>query len=223
MDISGKKNKNKGIELLSRSEISEIFEIFKKKTPAPKSELTAPNNYTFLVSVVLSAQSTDKSVNKATKELYEKIKTPEEMLGLGEEKLLDYIKSIGLYKSKGKHIIQLSRILTEKFGSSIPETFEDLISLPGVGRKTANVILNSVYKKPTMPVDTHILRISPRIGLATGNTPEKVEKELLEVIPEQYLLNAHHWLILHGRYICTAKKPDCSNCPIERLCKKNNL
>lgn len=223
MDISGKKNKNKGIELLSRSEISEIFEIFKKKTPAPKSELTAPNNYTFLVSVVLSAQSTDKSVNKATKELYEKIKTPEEMLGLGEEKLLDYIKSIGLYKSKGKHIIQLSRILTEKFGSSIPETFEDLISLPGVGRKTANVILNSVYKKPTMPVDTHILRISPRIGLATGNTPEKVEKELLEVIPEQYLLNAHHWLILHGRYICTAKKPDCASCPIERLCKKNNL
>lgn len=223
MDISGKKNKNKGIELLSRSEISEIFEIFKKKKPAPKSELTAPNNYTFLVSVVLSAQSTDKSVNKATKELYEKIKTPEEMLGLGEEKLLDYIKSIGLYKSKGKHIIQLSRILTEKFGGSIPETFEDLISLPGVGRKTANVILNSVYKKPTMPVDTHILRISPRIGLATGNTPEKVEKELLEVIPEQYLLNAHHWLILHGRYICTAKKPDCSNCPIERLCKKNNL
>lgn len=223
MDISGKKNKNKGIELLSRSEISEIFEIFKKKNPAPKSELTAPNNYTFLVSVVLSAQSTDKSVNKATKELYEKIKTPEEMLGLGEEKLLDYIKSIGLYKSKGKHIIQLSRILTEKFGGSIPETFEDLISLPGVGRKTANVILNSVYKKPTMPVDTHILRISPRIGLATGNTPEKVEKELLEIIPEQYLLNAHHWLILHGRYICTAKKPDCSNCPIERLCKKNNL
>lgn len=223
MDNSGKENKKKGIELLSKGEVSEIFEILKNENPAPKSELTAPNNYTFLVSVVLSAQSTDKSVNKATKELYEKIKTPEEMLGLGEEKLLDYIKSIGLYKSKGKHIIQLSRILTEKFGSSIPETFEDLISLPGVGRKTANVILNSVYKKPTMPVDTHILRISPRIGLATGDTPEKVEKELLEVIPEQYLLNAHHWLILHGRYICTAKKPDCSNCPIERLCKKNNL
>lgn len=223
MDNSGKENKKKGIELLSKGEVSEIFEILKNENPAPKSELTAPNNYTFLVSVVLSAQSTDKSVNKATKALYEKIKTPEEMLELGEEKLLDYIKSIGLYKSKGKHIIQLSRILTEKFGSSIPETFEDLISLPGVGRKTANVILNSVYKKPTMPVDTHILRISPRIGLATGDTPEKVEKELLEVIPEQYLLNAHHWLILQGRYICTAKKPDCANCPIERLCKKNNL
>lgn len=223
MDNSGKENKNKAIKILSREEVSEVFEIFKKLNPSPKSELTAPNNYTFLVSVVLSAQSTDKSVNKATKALYEKIKTPEEMLELGEERLLDYIKSIGLYKSKGKHIIQLSRILTEKFGSSIPESFEDLISLPGVGRKTANVILNSVYKKPTMPVDTHILRISPRIGLATGDTPEKVEKELLEIIPDQYLLNAHHWLILQGRYICTAKKPDCSNCPIERLCKKNNL
>lgn len=223
MDNSGKENKKKGIKLLSRREVAEIFEIFKNENPAPKSELTAPNNYTFLVSVVLSAQSTDKSVNKATKALYEKIKTPEEMLELGEERLLDYIKSIGLYKSKGKHIIQLSRILAEKFGSSIPETFEDLISLPGVGRKTANVILNSVYKKPTMPVDTHILRISPRIGLATGDTPEKVEKELLETIPEQYLLNAHHWLILHGRYICTAKKPDCASCPIEKICKKNNL
>ncbi len=211
------------MELLSQKEITKIFNRLKKINPEPKTELVAPNDFCLLVSVVLSAQTTDKAVNKATEPLYKIAFTPEQMVALGEEKLISFIKSIGLYKNKAKHVIQLSHILIEKFNSKIPSTREDLESLPGVGRKTANVILNVVFNEPTMPVDTHLLRICPKIGLAKGKTPLEVEKSLLEQIPKRFLMHAHHWLILHGRYICTARNPKCTECPINDICLHNEL
>ena len=207
--------------VLSREQVISLFERFKSENPVPKTELIATNNYTLLVSVVLSAQATDKSVNKATESLYQKVDTPEKMLELGEEGLIGYIKSIGLYKNKAKNVIALSKILIEKFNSEIPKTREDLMSLPGVGRKTANVILNVVYGEKTMPVDTHLLRISPRIGLSFGTTPESIEMDLLKIIPDDYMQHAHHWLILHGRYVCTARNPKCSECLISDICQHN--
>ena len=207
--------------VLSREQVISLFERFKSENPVPKTELIATNNYTLLVSVVLSAQATDKSVNKATEFLYQKVDTPEKMLELGEEGLIGYIKSIGLYKNKAKNVIALSKILIEKFNSEIPKTREDLMSLPGVGRKTANVILNVVYGEKTMPVDTHLLRISPRIGLSFGTTPESIEMDLLKIIPDEYMQHAHHWLILHGRYVCTARNPKCSECLISDICQHN--
>lgn len=207
--------------VLSREQVISLFERFKSENPVPKTELIATNNYTLLVSVVLSAQATDKSVNKATESLYQKVDTPEKMLELGEECLIGYIKSIGLYKNKAKNVIALSKILIEKFNSEIPKTREDLMSLPGVGRKTANVILNVVYGEKTMPVDTHLLRISPRIGLSFGTTPESIEMDLLKIIPDEYMQHAHHWLILHGRYVCTARNPKCSECLISDICQHN--
>ena len=207
--------------VLSREQVISLFERFKSENPVPKTELIATNNYTLLVSVVLSAQATDKSVNKATESLYQKVDTPEKMLELGEEGLIGYIKSIGLYKNKAKNVIALSKILIEKFNSEIPKTREDLMSLPGVGRKTANVILNVVYGEKTMPVDTHLLRISPRIGLSFGTTPESIERDLLKIIPDEYMQHAHHWLILHGRYVCTARNPKCSECLISDICQHN--
>ena len=207
--------------VLSKEQVILLFERFKSENPAPKTELIATNNYTLLVSVVLSAQATDKSVNKATESLYKIVDTPQKMLELGEEGLIDYIKSIGLYKNKAKNVIALSKILIEKFNSEIPKTREDLMSLPGVGRKTANVILNVVYGEKTMPVDTHLLRISPRIGLSFGTTPESIEKDLLKIIPDEYMQHAHHWLILHGRYVCTARNPKCSECLISDICQHN--
>jgi endonuclease-3 len=207
--------------LLSESQIIEVFEIFKKSNPEPKSELNYSNPYTLLVAVALSAQTTDKSVNKATEALFKIADTPEKMIALGEEKLISYIKSIGLYKNKAKHVIEMSKMLISDFGSKVPDNREDLEKLPGVGRKTANVVLNVIFNKPTMPVDTHLLRISPKIGLAEGKTPLEVEKSLLKRIPPQYLEHAHHWLILHGRYICTARNPKCEECPINHLCAKN--
>jgi endonuclease-3 len=207
--------------VLSREQVISVFERFKSENPAPTTELIATNNYTLLVSVVLSAQATDKSVNKATESLYQKVDTPQKMLELGEEGLIEYIKSIGLYKNKAKNVIALSKILIEKFNSEIPKTREDLMSLPGVGRKTANVILNVVYGEKTMPVDTHLLRISPRIGLSFGTTPESIEKDLLKIIPDEYMQHAHHWLILHGRYVCTARNPKCSECLIKDICQQN--
>ena len=208
--------------LLSESQIIEVFEIFKKSNPEPKSELNYSNPYTLLVAVALSAQTTDKSVNKATDSLFKIADTPEKMIALGEEKLISYIKSIGLYKNKAKHVIEMSKMLISDFGSKVPDNREDLEKLPGVGRKTANVVLNVIFNKPTMPVDTHLLRISPKIGLAEGKTPLEVEKSLLKRIPPQYLEHAHHWLILHGRYICTARNPKCEECPINHLCAKNS-
>lgn len=197
------------IKLLTESQITQVFERFRLNNPEPKTELIAPNPYCLLVSVVLSAQATDKSVNVACAPLYEKVRTPEQMLELGEEKLISYIKSIGLYRAKARHVMGLSKRLVQDFNSTLPSTREELESLPGVGRKTANVILNVVFKQPTMPVDTHLLRICPKIGLAEGNNPLQVEKSLLERIPSRYMEHAHHWLILHGRYVCTARNPKC--------------
>ena len=207
--------------LLQQEEIKEIFERFKKENPNPTSELKWTNSFTLLVSVVLSAQATDKSVNKATESLYKIADTPQKILSLGEDNLISYIKSIGLYKSKAKHIIELSKMLISEFDSKIPDNLEDLIKLPGVGRKTANVILNVLFNKPTMPVDTHLLRISPKIGLAQGSTPLEIEKSLCARIPQEYMNHAHHWLILHGRYVCTARNPHCENCIINDICKHN--
>lgn len=209
------------IKLLTESQITQVFERFRLNNPEPKTELIAPNPYCLLVSVVLSAQATDKSVNAACAPLYEKVRTPEQMLELGEEKLISYIKSIGLYRAKARHIMGLSKRLVQDFNSTLPSTREELESLPGVGRKTANVILNVVFKQPTMPVDTHLLRICPKIGLAEGNNPLQVEKSLLERIPSRYMEHAHHWLILHGRYVCTARNPKCEECIISDLCAHN--
>ncbi|QQA02281.1 endonuclease III [Treponema peruense] len=209
------------MKLLTESQITQVFERFRLNNPEPKTELIAPNPYCLLVSVVLSAQATDKSVNVACAPLYEKVRTPEQMLELGEEKLISYIKSIGLYRAKARHVMGLSKRLVQDFNSTLPSTREELESLPGVGRKTANVILNVVFKQPTMPVDTHLLRICPKIGLAEGNNPLQVEKSLLERIPSRYMEHAHHWLILHGRYVCTARNPKCEECIISDLCAHN--
>ena len=205
-------------KLLSKKDIIEIFTRFQKINPEPKSELVAPNPFCLLVSVALSAQTTDKAVNKATADLYRIADTPQKMVELGEKNLIGFIKSIGLYRVKAKHVIEMSKMLCEKFGGKVPGTREELESLPGVGRKTANVILNVVFKKPTMPVDTHLLRICPKIGLACGTTPLEVEKSLVERIPEKFMQHAHHWLILHGRYVCTARNPKCDECVINDIC-----
>ena len=207
--------------LLSPSEMHEVFSRWQAANPQPASELDYVNAYTLLVAVVLSAQSTDKGVNKATGPLFKIADTPQKMLALGEEGLIYYIKTIGLYRNKAKHIMGLSQKLLDDFDGEVPCDREALMTLPGVGRKTANVVLNVIFHQSTMPVDTHLLRISPKIGLAQGTTPEAVEQSLLERIPPEFLPNAHHWILLHGRYICTARNPKCSECLISDLCKKN--
>lgn len=199
-----------------------IFTIFSKQSPEPKTELEYSNLFTLLVAVILSAQATDKSVNKATKALFALVDSPESMLKLGEEKLKEYIKTIGLYNTKAKNIIKLSHILIDKYKSEVPAEFEQLITLPSVGRKTANVVLNCWFKLPTMPVDTHVFRVAKRLGIAESNSPESVEQELLKNIPEKWMYNAHHWLILHGRYICKAQKPSCDTCQVSHLCNYRN-
>lgn len=209
--------------LLSSEEMNEVFSRWQKQNPSPESELDYVNAFTLLVAVVLSAQSTDKGVNKATEKLFKVADTPQKMLALGEKSLVTYIKTIGLYKNKAKYIMGLSRKLVDDFNSEVPGDMESLLKLPGVGRKTANVVLNVIYHKPTMPVDTHLLRISPKIGLAEGTTPEQVEKSLLSRIPEKFLVNAHHWILLHGRYVCTAKRPECEKCIINDICKHNKM
>lgn len=209
------------MKLLSREQIVEVMERLKQQNPDPKSELDYKDPYTLLVAVVLSAQATDKSVNICTKKLYEVADNPTAMLELGEEKLGSYIKSIGLWKNKAKNVIGLSRRLLEEFNGEVPHSREELMSLPGVGRKTANVVLNVIWGEPTMPVDTHLLRVAPKTGLAAGDTPEKVEKSLLERIPDEYLRHAHHWILLHGRYVCTAKNPKCDSCVISDICCRN--
>ena len=206
--------------MLNTEQITQIMERLKAANPNPKSELDYVNPYTLLVAVVLSAQATDKSVNLATRELFKVADSPQKMLKLGELGLIPYIKSIGLYKNKAANIIALSRQLIDDFGSQVPDTREELMTLRGVGRKTANVVLNVIFHKPTMPVDTHLLRICPKIGLAEGTTPEQVEQSLLERIPPEYLEHAHHWLLLHGRYVCTARNPKCNECIISDICKE---
>ena len=208
------------MSLLNKNQIVEVMERLKKQNPSPKSELEYVNPYTLLVAVVLSAQATDKSVNLATRELFKVADTPQKMLALGEAGLIPYIKSIGLYKNKAANIIKLSQQLIDDFGSQVPDDREKLMTLRGVGRKTANVVLNVIFHQPTMHVDTHLLRICPKIGLAQGTTPEQVEESLLERIPPEYLEHAHHWLLLHGRYVCTARNPKCNECIINEICKE---
>lgn len=209
--------------LLSKKEMTEVFSRWEKENPAPTSELEYKNPFTLLVAVVLSAQATDKSVNLATEKLFKVADSPEKLLALGENALISYIQSIGLYRSKAHHLIGLSEKLIKEFNSQVPDNRDDLMTLPGVGRKTANVVLNVIFHKPTMPVDTHLLRVSPKIGLAQGNTPETVEESLLQRIPEKYLPNAHHWILLHGRYVCTARNPKCGECLISDICKHNEV
>lgn len=198
--------------------IHEFFARLAKERPDPKSELDYVNPYTLLVAVVLSAQMTDAGVNKATAPLFKKVKTPQAMVALGEMALKEHIKSINLLNNKAKNIIALSQILIEKHKGKVPEDSESLVALPGVGRKTANVVLNVAFGHPTMAVDTHVFRVSNRTGLAEGKTPEEVETKLLKVVPQEWARHAHHWLILHGRYVCKAKKPDCQNCIVRDLC-----
>ena len=211
------------MKLLSEQEMTEAFRRWRDANPAPVSELEYVNPFTLLVAVVLSAQATDKGVNKATGPLFKVADTPQKMLALGEEGLISYIKTIGLYKNKAKHVLGLSQKLVDDFSSEVPGTREELMTLPGVGRKTANVVLNVIFHEPTMPVDTHLLRVAPKIGLAEGNTPETVEKSLLERIPAEFLHDAHHWILLHGRYVCTARNPKCDECIINDICKHNEL
>ena len=197
----------------------QIFERLREANPNPTTELKYDSPFELLIAVILSAQATDVSVNKATERLFAVANTPETILELGEEGLKKYIRTIGLFNNKAKNIIATCRILLEKFGGKVPDNRRDLESLPGVGRKTANVVLNTAFGKPTMAVDTHIFRVANRTGLAPGKTPLAVEKKLLKVIPKEFLKDAHHWLILHGRYVCTARKPKCHKCIIRDLCE----
>ena len=200
------------------SDINLMFALLSQNNPDPKTELTFQNPYTLLVAVVLSAQATDVGVNKATKKLFAEADTPEAMVALGLERIRNHIKTIGLFNTKAKNVLALSEILIDQHGGAVPQDRDALEALPGVGRKTANVVLNEAFGKPTIAVDTHIFRVSNRTGLALGKTPDAVEKELLRRVPERYKKGAHHWLILHGRYICKARKPDCSSCFIEQFC-----
>ena len=201
-----------------QAEILEIMDIFNQKDPNPRCELNYNNAYTLLVAVVLSAHSTDKGVNRATEELFKIADTPQKMVALGLDKLKQYIKTIGLYNNKAKNIIALSKELTEKYQGEVPHNREALENLAGVGRKTANVVLNVWFNEPTLAVDTHVMRISHRLNMSDGKNPLEVEKDLLKVLPDNYKKNANHWLVLFGRYICKAQKPDCPNCPVSSFC-----
>ena len=211
--------RRKRLTAYSPEEIEEIFRRFEVQRPAPQGELEHVNVFTLLVAVVLSAQATDAGVNKATRALFAIADTPEKMLALGEEAVGNHIRTIGLWRNKAKNVILLSHALIENFGSKVPSTRDELVTLPGVGRKTANVVLNMSFGQHTMAVDTHILRIGNRIGLAPGKTPDQIEDILVRIIPDHYMRHAHHWLILHGRYVCKARKPDCAACVIADICK----
>lgn len=204
---------------MQKQHIHEFFARLKEANPEPKSDLEYTNPYTLLVAVVLSAQATDIGVNRATKELFKTVDTPEKMVGLGVDRLKGYIKTIGLFNTKAKNVIALSEALISDHGGNVPGTMDDLIKLPGVGRKTANVVLNVAFGQPTMAVDTHIFRVSNRTGLAPGKNPAEVEQALLKAVPTEFALHAHHWLILHGRYVCKARTPLCGQCPVPDLCE----
>ncbi|MBL1406206.1 MAG: endonuclease III [Rhizobiales bacterium] len=203
----------------SQEEMVEIFSRFRQQRPEPKGELNHSNPFTLVVAVALSAQATDVGVNKATLKLFKVADTPEKMVALGEDKIRDYIKTIGLYRNKAKNVFALSRMLIEDFDSIVPQDRDTLTKLPGVGRKTANVVVSMAFGQPTIAVDTHILRIGNRIGMAPAKTPDDVEAILEKNIPEEFLYHAHHWLILHGRYTCKARKPECEACIIADICK----
>jgi endonuclease-3 len=203
----------------TEAEVEEAFQRFARANPEPKGELEYVNPYTLLVAVVLSAQATDAGVNKATRSLFAAVDTPKKMLALGEDKLREAIKTIGLYRNKAKNVIALSQKLVAEHEAQVPRTREELEALPGVGRKTANVVLNIAFGEPTIAVDTHLFRVANRTGLAPGKTPREVEDGLLRAVPDRYRHYAHHWLILHGRYVCKARAPDCPRCLINDLCR----
>jgi endonuclease III len=207
------------MSLQKRAALAEaVFERLAAAEPEPKGELQSVNPFTLLVAVVLSAQATDAGVNKATRSLFAVADTPEKMAALGEEALVERIKTIGLYRSKARHVIALSRAIVEQHGGETPRNRAALEALPGVGRKTANVVLNTAFGEPTLAVDTHVFRVANRLGIAPGNTPREVEDELMRVVPERFLHHAHHWLILHGRYVCKARKPLCGACVLLDIC-----
>ena len=204
---------------MDKATVEEFFRRLAAERPNPRGELEHVDPYTLLIAVVLSAQATDAGVNKATEKLFKVADTPEKMVKLGEARLRDYIKSIGLYNSKAKNVIALSRNLVREHSGKVPHDRAALEALPGVGRKSANVVLNTAFGEPTIAVDTHIFRLANRTGLAPGKTPRAVEDKLLHVVPEHYKLHAHHWLILHGRYVCKARKPECPRCIVNDLCR----
>ncbi|WP_026781893.1 endonuclease III [Pleomorphomonas koreensis] len=204
---------------MSAAEIEALFARFREANPEPKGELQADNPYKLLVAVVLSAQTTDAGVNRATRPLFETVDSPAKMLDYGEERLAEAIRTIGLYRNKAKNVIALSEILVREHGGTVPRDRAALEALPGVGRKTANVVLNIAFGEPTMAVDTHVFRVANRLGLAPGKTPLEVELGLERVVPDAYRLNAHHWLILHGRYVCKARRPECERCIVADLCR----
>lgn len=208
--------------MLTKSEIEEIFERFKSENPNPTSELVSPNNFTFAVAVLLSAQTTDKAVNKVTPMLFKVADTPQKMLALGIDKLKEYIKSIGLYNNKAKNIMLLSQKLIDSYNSELPRSRDELEKLPGIGRKSANVIANQLFGTDNIAVDTHVLRVSNRLGFSKSKNPIDVEKDLINIVPKQFHKNASDWIVLHGRYICTAKKPKCNDCFLFDLCELNN-
>lgn len=204
--------------MMKREAIREFFRRLSAANPAPQTELEYASAYQLLVAVVLSAQATDKSVNLATRRLFAAAPTPEAMITLGEDEVAEQIKTIGLFRNKAKNTVALSRLLLDRHGGEVPNDRAALEALPGVGRKTANVVLNTVFREPVMAVDTHIFRVSNRTGLAPGRDVVAVEQALMRRVPKDYLLDAHHWLILHGRYVCTARKPDCAGCSVRDLC-----
>jgi endonuclease-3 len=217
--LQSKSSSSKAAKPWTPEEVREAFSRFQKANPEPKGELEHLNPFTLLVAVVLSAQATDAGVNRATRELFAVADTPEKMLALGEDKLRDYIKTIGLYRTKAKNVIALSEKLIRDFGGEVPRTRAEIESFPGAGRKTANVVLNMAYGEHTLAVDTHVFRVGNRTGLAPGKTPLEVELGLEKIIPPEFMLHAHHWLILHGRYTCLARKPRCEVCLINDLCR----
>ena len=203
---------------MKKAQAEEFFARLAKARPKPRGELAFRNPYTLLIAVVLSAQATDAGVNKATPALFDAADTPAKMVALGEARVREFIKSIGLFNTKAKNIIKLSQRLLEVHGGEVPSDRDSLVEMPGVGRKTANVVLNAAFGEPTIAVDTHLFRLANRTGLASGATPLAVELKLLKAVPERYRMNAHHWLILHGRYVCKARKPDCPRCIVADLC-----
>lgn len=203
---------------MKAAQVRDLFLRLQALNPHPVTELEYSSPFELLVAVILSAQSTDKGVNLATRRLFPMARTPEQMLALGETGLADYVRTVGLYPTKVRNILATCRLLIEHHGGQVPPDRESLEQLPGVGRKTANVVLNSAFGQPTMPVDTHIFRVANRLGLARGTTPREIEDRLLAVIPPEFLLNAHHWLLLHGRYVCKARSPECVRCPVLDLC-----
>ncbi len=206
-----------------QARIAELFSRFEAEESDPRTELDYHSPYTLVVAVALSAQATDVSVNKATARLFEVADTPQKMLALGEEGLKGFISSIGLYNTKAKNVIRMAQILVDDYGGEVPLEREKLQALPGVGRKTASVVLNELRVEPAIAVDTHVFRVSHRLGLSQGKTPDAVEADLMAIVPEPYLTRAHHWLILHGRYVCVARRPKCEQCPVADLCPSRHL